>query len=177
MWPSQRGSPEQSQEHRRCWRCRSATSVYRTGRAKSGSLGPAPLSSAHQSPGFGVPSLPQTPGKMKSNTAKHANPSSETSGGTCTLPTLFSALSSSWFLRGPLGSRCFLPSCTSQSYIQSVPHARNLGITGSCISRAPHSVYHQILITLLLNHLLHPPFATSLLYNTIISCLKISVAS
>ena len=141
------------------------------------SLGPAPLSSAHQSPGFGVPSLPQTPGKMKSNTAKHANPSSETSGGTCTLPTLFSALSSSWFLRGPLGSRCFLPSCNSQSYIQSVPHARNLGVTGSCISRAPHSVYHQILITLLLNHLLHPPFATSLPYNTIISCLKISVAS
>lgn len=59
------------------------------------SLGPAPLSSAYQSPGFGVPSIPQTPGKMKSNTAKHANPSSETSGGIYTLATLFLALSSS----------------------------------------------------------------------------------
>lgn len=30
MWPSQRASPERSQGHHLYWRCRSATSVYRT---------------------------------------------------------------------------------------------------------------------------------------------------
>lgn len=122
MWPSQRGIPKRSRGRHLCWRCRSATLARRTVRDKEPGLpetalpsgeglslspGPAPLRSCQQRPWYGVPLLPQTPGKMRGTVTKCTNSRRETSGGRGHCPLCSWHSSPPKFLRGPSGSSHF----------------------------------------------------------------------
>ena len=188
MWLSQRGSPERSQERHRCWRCRSATSVCRTGRGKSGSLEMAlpsslrvflclwgqPLSAPHiRALGLGCHLSLRLQGKWRATLQSMRTPAVKPQEAHVRCPLCSQHSPPLGFSEAHWGPDVSYPAVhlsltSSQSHMPETWESQ--------VPASPHSVYHQIL-TLLLNHLLHPPFATSLPYNTIISCLKISVAS
>lgn len=182
MWPSQRGSLKRSQGHRPCWRCRSATLVCRTVRDKEPglpemalssklSLESAPLSSRPRRSGFGC-HLSLDSMDNGEHYHKMCQPRQRNLGRNVCCPLC------SWhslplkFPRGPRRSRGFF----AQLHI-SVPPARNLEVTSFLplptppFNVSPVSTSYFIIVS--------PdyPFATSLHYNTVISCLKIAVFS
>lgn len=148
MWPSQRGSPERSQGHRPCWRCRSATLVCRTARDKGPGLperalsstlplGPAPLSSRQRRPGCGC-HLSLDSMDNKEHYHKVCQPRQRNLGrNVCAAHSV-----SLKFLRGPLGPEVSLLSSTSQS-----PTPETWKSPASSLSLPPHSIYHQFLQT------------------------------